>query len=89
METIFPEHVVHLADLKLNPNLVVQRMADEHRPVLVTRGGGGVAVVHPLIEDETAGQERAFMCAAIAGLTDLESGRKVTLTSTKARLGLE
>ena len=81
--------VVSLADLKVNPSRVVKLAADEHRPVLVTSGGQGVAVVQSLIDYETAEEERAFMRAVVAGLADLESGREVTLATTKERLGLK
>ncbi len=81
--------VVPLADLKVNPSRVVKLAADEHRPVLVTSGGRGVAVVQSLIDYETAEEERAFMRAVVAGLVDLESGREVTLATAKERLGLK
>ncbi len=86
---IISADVVPLADLKVNPSRVVKRAADEHRPVLVTSGGRGVAVVQSLIDYETAEEERAFMRAVVAGLADLESGREVTLATAKERLGLE
>ena len=86
---IIPADVVPLADLKVNPSRVVKRAADEHRPVLVTSGGRGVAVVQSLIDYETAEEERAFMRAVVAGLADLDPGREVTLATAKARLGLE
>ncbi|MDE0629045.1 MAG: type II toxin-antitoxin system Phd/YefM family antitoxin [Bryobacterales bacterium] len=86
---ILSADVVPLADLKVNPSRVVKRAADEHRPVLVTSGGHGVAVVQSLIDYETAEEERAFMRVVVAGLADLESGREVTLVAAKARLGLK
>ena len=86
---IIPADVVPLADLKVNPRRVVKRAADGHRPVLVTSGGRGVAVVQSLIDYETAEEERAFMRAVVAGLADLESGQEVTLATAKARLGLK
>lgn len=86
---IFSTDEVPLADLKVNPGRVVKRAADERRPVLVTSGGRGVAVVQSLIDYETAEEERAFMRAVVAGLADLDSGREVTLVTAKARLGLK
>ena len=86
---IISADVVPLADLKVNPSQVVKRAADEHRPVLVTSGGRGVAVVQSLIDYETAEEERAFMRAVVAGLADLESGREATLATAKERLGLK
>ena len=86
---IFSTDEVPLADLRVNPGRVVKRAADERRPVLVTSGGRGVAVVQSLIDYETAEEERAFMRAVVAGLAELESGREVTLATAKARLGLK
>lgn len=80
---------VPIADLKVDPSRIIRRAADEQRPVLVTSGGRGVAVVQSLIDYETSEEERAFMRAVVAGLADLESGREVTLAAAKARLGLK
>ena len=85
----FSANVVPLADLRVDPGRVVKRAADEHRPVVVTSGGHGVAVVQSLIDFEKAEEERAFMRAVVAGLADLESGREVSLVAAKARLGLK
>ena len=57
--------------------------------MLVTSGGRGVAVVQSLVDYETSEEERAFMRAVVAGLTDLESGREVSFDAAKARLGLK
>lgn len=57
--------------------------------MLVTSRGRGVAVVQSLSDYETAEEERAFMRAVVVGLADLESGREVTLTAAKLRLGLK
>ena len=89
MGTIFSEDVVPLADLKVDPSHIVRRTVDEHRPVLVTSGGRGVAVLQSLGDYETAEEERAFMRAVVAGLADLDAGREVTLVTAKARLGLK
>ena len=88
MESINSADAVPLADLKLDPSRVISRAADEHRPVLVTSGGRGVAVVQSLVDYETSVEERAFMRAVVAGLADLESGREANLDAAKARLGL-
>ena len=89
METKFSSDVVPLADLKVDPSRVVNRATDDHRPVLVTSRGRGVAVVQSLVDYETAEEERAFMRAVVTGLADLESGREVSLVAAKARLGLK
>lgn len=87
--TIIFADTISLADLRLDPSRVISRAADEHRPVLVTSGGRGVAVVQSLVDYETSEEERAFMRAVVAGLTDLESGREVSFDAAKARLGLK
>lgn len=89
MGTKFSEDVVPLTDLKVNPGRVVKHAADVHRPVLLTSRGRGVAVVQSVSDYEAAEEERAFMRAVVAGLSDLETGREVSLADAKARLGLE
>lgn len=89
MGTKFSEDVVPLTDLKVNPGRVIKHVADAHRPVLLTSRGRGVAVVQSVSDYETAEEERAFMRAVVAGLADIESGRDVSLTEAKVRLGLK
>ena len=74
---------------KANPSRVVKRARDEYRPVPVTSTGRGVAVLQSLVAYGTAEEERAFMRAVVTGLTDLESGRTVTLAAARARRGLK
>jgi len=89
MGTKFSEDVVPLTDLKVNPGRVVKHAAEAHRPVLLTSRGRGVAVVQSLTDYEQAAEERAFMRALVAGLSDLEAGRELSLATAKARLGLK
>jgi prevent-host-death family protein len=89
MGTKFSEDVIPLADLKVNPGRVVKHATDEHRPVLITSRGRGVAVVQSVNDYEAAEAERAFMRAVVAGLADLEAGRELSLAQAKARLGLK
>lgn len=89
MSTKFSEDVIPLTDLKVNPGRVVKHVTDAHRPVLLTSRGRGVAVVQSVTDYETAEEERAFMRAVVAGLSDLEAGRELSLTDVKARLGLK
>ncbi len=89
MVTKFSEDVVPLTDLKINPGRVVKHVAQAHRPVLLTSRGRGVAVVQSLADYEQATEERAFMRAVVTGLSDLETGREVSLAEAKARLGLK
>jgi len=76
----FSEDVVPFGDLKVNLDKVVRRTGETGRPVLLTRHGRGVAVVHGLSAFEAAQEARAFRCAVVAGLTDLDEGREVPLT---------
>ena len=85
----FSEDVVPLTDLKTNPGRVVKHAAESHRPVLLTRRGRGVAVMQSVMDYEAAEEERVFMRAVVEGLSDLETGREVSLLEAKARLGLE
>ena len=89
MAVRFSEDVVPLTDLKTNPGRVVKHAAESHRPVLLTRRGRGVAVMQSVMDYEAAEEERVFMRAVVEGLSDLETGREVSLLEAKARLGLE
>lgn len=89
MSTKFSEDVVPLTDLKVNPGRVVNHVMESRRPVLLTNRGRGVAVVQSLSEFEAAQEDRVFMRAVMAGLSDLESGREISLAEAKARLGIE
>ena len=88
MAVKFSEDVVPLTDLKVNPGKIVKHVAKAHRPTLLTSRGRGVAVVQSVEDFEAAEEERAFMRAVVAGLSELESGHEVTLEEAKARLGL-
>lgn len=84
----FSEDIISLSDLKVNPGRVVRHVAREHRPVLLTSRGRGVAVVLSVADYEAAEEERAFMRAVLAGLDDLEAGRDLSLDEAKKRLGI-
>lgn len=88
MSIKFSEDVIPLTDLKVNPGKIVKRVANSHRPALLTTRGRGVAVMQSITDFETSEEERAFMRAVVAGLNDLEAGREVSLAQAKARLGL-
>ena len=81
--------VVSLTELKINPGRVVKHVTETHRPVLLTSRGRGAAVVQSVAEYEKADEERAFMRAVIEGLSDLESGREVSLEEARTHLGLD
>lgn len=84
----FSEDIVPLTDLKVNPGKVIKRVVQTHRPTLLTSRGRGVAVVQSVSDFEAAEEERAFVRAVVAGLTDLESGQEVSLKEAKTRLGV-
>ncbi len=85
----FSEDLVPLTDLKMNPTRVVKHTTEAHRPVLLTSRGRGVAVVQSVGDYEKAEEERDFMRAVVAGLSDLDSGYEVSLDDAKIRLGLK
>ena len=84
----FSKDIVPLTDLKVNPGRVVRHASEAHRPVLRTSRGRGVAVVQSVTDFEAAEDEREFLRAVVAGISDLEAGREVPLAEVKARLGL-
>ena len=84
----FSKDIVPLTDLKVNPGRVVRHASEAHRPVLLTSRGRGVAVVQSVTDFEAAEDEREFLRAVVAGISDLEAGREVPLAEVKARLGL-
>ena len=85
----FSTDIVPLGDLKKNPGRVVRHVTEASRPVLLTRRGRGVAVVQSVSDYESAAEEREFMRAVVAGLSDLEAGRDVSLAEARTRLGLK
>ena len=89
MNVKFSEDIVPLSDLKVNPGKVVRHVTDEHRPVLLTSRGRGVAVVQNLQDFESAEEERQFMRAVVKGMVDMEEGREKTLHQVKKDLGMK
>ncbi len=88
METKFSEDVIPLSDLKVNPGRVVNRAKDNHRPILVTSRGRGVAVVQGLEEYEKNNEEREFLRAIAQGLMDIKEGNELSLDEAKKKLGI-
>jgi prevent-host-death family protein len=74
MNTKFTQDVVPLTDLKANPGKILKRVAEEHRPVLLTSRGRGVAVAQSVVDYEQAQEEREFMRAVVNGLADFDVG---------------
>ena len=88
METKFSEDVIPLSDLKVNPGKVVNRAKDNHRPILVTSRGRGVAVVQGLEDYEKDSEEREFLKAIAQGLMDIKEGHELSLSEAKKKLGI-
>ena len=88
MKTKFSEDVIPLSDLKVNPGKVMNRAKDNHRPILVTSRGRGVAVVQGLEEYEKDNEEREFLRAVAQGLMDIKEGNELSLDEAKKKLGI-
>ena len=88
METKFSEDVIALSDLKVNPGRVVGRAKDNHRPILVTSRGRGIAVIQGLEEFEKNNEEREFFKAIAQGLMDIKEGNELSLIDAKKKLGI-
>jgi len=85
----FFQDVVPLSDLKVNPGKIVSRAQDNHRPILLTSRGRGVAVVQGLEEYESLEEERAFMKAVTLGLVEIKEGKEQSLEDVKKELGIK
>ncbi|MBD2859818.1 type II toxin-antitoxin system Phd/YefM family antitoxin [Spongiibacter sp. KMU-158] len=85
----FSEDVVPLSDLKVNPGRVVKQAKENHRPILLTSRGRGIAVVQDLEEFEKGQEELAFVKAIAEGLMDIKEDRKMSLAQAKKRLGIK
>jgi prevent-host-death family protein len=89
MNKKFSKDLVTVGDFEINPGRVLKQVAATRRAVLLTIQGRGVAVVQSVAEYEKSEEERAFMRAVVAGLSDLEVKREISIREAKARLGLE
>ena len=88
MNTKFSEDVIPLSDLKVNPGKVVNRANENHRPILVTSRGRGVAVLQGLEEYEKNNEEREFLRAIAQGLMDIKECNELSLGEAKKKLGI-
>lgn len=77
MSVRFSEDVVPLSDLKANPDKVIDRVQESHRPVLLTSHGRGVAVVQGLEDYEKTLEELRFVKAVAQGVMVSEAQGKV------------
>lgn len=88
MKIRFSQDIIPLSDLKINPGKIVNRAKDNHRPILLTSRGRGVAVMQGLEEYESHEEERAFIKAIAQGLMEIKDGKEQTLDEIKKKLGI-
>ena len=86
MHIKFPEVVIPLSDLKINPGKVVNHAKNSHRPILLTSRGRGIAVVQGVDEYEKNEDKQEFMKAITQGLMDIKTGNVLALDEVKKRL---
>ncbi len=84
----FSEDIIPLTDVKINPGKLVKQVADNHRPMLLTSRGRGVAVLQGIADFEARDEEQKFMRAIVQGLMELEEGREISLSDVKKQLNL-
>jgi prevent-host-death family protein len=84
----YSEDIVPISDLKVNPGRIINQIDKNHRPVLVTSRGRGVAIVESLKDYEAKTEEQAFLRGVVRGLMDIEEGKEVSLADVKKRLGM-
>ena len=84
----FSEDVIPLTDVKINPGKLIKQVADNHRPMLLTSRGRGVAVLQGIADFEARDEEQKFMRAIVQGLMELEEGREISLSDVKKQLNL-
>ncbi|TPE55289.1 type II toxin-antitoxin system Phd/YefM family antitoxin [Maribrevibacterium harenarium] len=89
MQTKFSEDVIPLSDLKVNPGKIVGRAQENHRPILLTSRGRGVAVMQGLEDFERTADELAFVKAVAKGLAEARDHDTVSLEDAKQALGIE
>ncbi len=84
----FSEDIIPLTDVKINPGKLVKQVADNHRPMLLTSRGRGVAVLQGIADFEARDEEQKFMRDIVQGLMELEEGREISLSDVKKQLNL-
>lgn len=89
MQVKFSKDAVPLSDLKTNPEKVIGRMQDIHRPVILTSLGRGVAVLQGIDGYEKTREELRFAKSVVKGLVDVSEGNIVSLESAKKMLGIK
>lgn len=67
----FPEDIVPLSGLKINPGRIVNQVDNTRRPVLLTNRGRGVAVVQSLKAYEAETEGLSFLRGVVEGLMPL------------------
>lgn len=88
MQAKFSEDVIPLSELKINPGKIVNRAKNNHRPILLTSRGKGIAVMQGLAEYEENQENREFVKAITQGLIEIKQGKELELNEVKKRLGI-
>ena len=88
MQVKFSQDVIPLSELKVNPGKVINRAKNDHRPILLTSRGKGIAVVQGLAEYEENQENQAFMQAITRGLIEIKEGSELSLDDVKNKLGI-
>ncbi len=89
MNTKFPEDIIPMGNLKINPEKIIRQVQESHRPVILTNRGRGVAVPQALSDFESGAEERMFMRGVLKGMVDLAEGRERNLDDAKRYLNIE
>ncbi len=88
MQVKFPEDVIPLSDLKVNPGKVVGQAQNTHRPILLTSRGRGIAFVQGLEDYERTAEELRFVKAVAQGLVDVREGNTISLEEIRRTLDI-
>ncbi|TAN49684.1 MAG: prevent-host-death family protein [Methylococcaceae bacterium] len=84
MTTRFSENVIPAPYGPMTPGLVATHAPEAYPPLSYPHE----AMAPSLDDDERIQEERLYTYALLAGLADLETGREVTISETRKRLGL-
>ncbi len=89
MQTKFSEDVIPLADLKINPGMVVNQAKETRGPILLISRGRRIAVVQDLEGFEKNREELAFVKSIAQGLVDIKQENTLSIPEVKKRLGIK
>ncbi len=89
MPVKFFQDIIPLSDLKVNSGKIVSRAQDNHRPILLTSRGRGVAVLQGLEDYENLQEECSFIRAVTLSLLEIKAGKEQSLENVKKKLGIK